>query len=200
MLKKYLESYIRENKVDILIVITLLLIGLVIGAGIYFCVRDNVKLEAIDSIKQVLDISKEETYVKTNIILNGVKRDLLLIGILTILSVTLFGKWIIYFITVLKGVSIYIYVTLLFNIFGVWWGLLINLLLVILVNLIYIPAFIYLIVNYLVVNFNIFKAKVNAGSIYKTVLSVLSSFVLMISSNVIEQIASTVVLNIYSKL
>lgn len=200
MFKKYLESYIRENKVDILIVTTLLLIGLVIGIGIYFFVSNNVKLVAIDSIKQVLDISKEETYIKTNIILNGIKIDLILIGILIVFSVTLFGKWIIYFITVLKGVSTSIYMAVLFNIFGFWWGLLVNLLLVILVNLIYIPAFIYLIVNFLAVNFNIFKAKINAVSIYKSVLSVILSFILMISSGVIEQIASTVVLNIYGKL
>lgn len=203
MLKKWFKEYIEINKRDILIVVGLILLGVIIGIGAYIFASDAVKDLAVSSVKQVFDISKSETYVKTNIIVNGMKADILLIFILAILSVTLFGKWIIYLIMILKGASLSLYTILLFNIFGPLWGIVTTLLLVILVNILYLPALIYLVVTFLEINFNVFKAKVsnlNVSTTYKVLLVIFLSFVIMFSSIVVEQIASGIVLNIYNKI
>lgn len=203
MLKKWIKEYIEVNKKEVLIIIGLLLLGVIIGVGIYIFVSSSTKALAITSVKEVFEISKESTYVKTNIVANGVKADILLILILGIASITLFGKWVMYMIVLLKGISLSIYTILLFNIFGFLWGSLVFILLVLLVNILYIPALIYLIVNFLEIHFNIFKTRItnlNVIEIYRILLAVFFSFVIMFSSIVIEQIASPIVLNIYTKI
>ena len=163
----------------------------------------EIKELAKTSVKDVFDISKEETYVKTNVILNGIKADVILILILAILSVTLFGRVGIDAIVFLKGISYSLYTILLFKIFGPLWGIIVSFLLVILVNIIYIPALIFVVVTFLEINFNLFKVKIqsfNVSMIYKAIFSIIMGFILMFSSVVLEQVLSTVVLNIYSKL
>ena len=163
----------------------------------------EIKELAKTSVKDVFDISKEETYVKTNVILNGIKADVILILILAILSVTLFGRVGIDAIVFLKGISYSLYTILLFKIFGPLWGIIVSFLLVILINMIYIPALIFVVVTFLEINFNLFKVKIqsfNVSMIYKAIFSIIMGFILMFSSVVLEQVLSTVVLNIYSKL
>lgn len=203
MLKKWIKEYIEINKREILIVIGLMLLGVIIGIGVYIFASSATKDLAIASVKEVFEISKQTTYVKTNVIANGVKADILLILILGISSVTLFGKWIIYTITLLKGMALSIYTILLFNVFGPLWGILVFILLVLLVNILYIPALIYLIINFLEVHFNVFKARINnlnVVEIYKVLMAIFFSFVIMFSSIVVEQLASSIVLNIYTKI
>ena len=84
MLKKWIKEYIEVNKKEVLIIIGLLLLGVIIGVGIYIFVSSSTKALAITSVKEVFEISKESTYVKTNIVANGVKADILLILILGI--------------------------------------------------------------------------------------------------------------------
>lgn len=203
MLKKWFKEYIEINKRDILIVVGLLLLGVIIGVGTYMFASDSVKMFVAGNVKEVFDISKSETYIKTNIIVNGIKSDIILILILAVLSVTLFGKWIIYLIMIVKGASLSLYTILLFNIFGPFWGLAATLLLVALVNILYIPALIYLVVSFLEVNFNVFKVRLsglNMSIIYKVLLIILLSFTVMFSSVIVEQIAGSMVLNIYNRI
>lgn len=202
MLKKWIKEYIAINKREILIVVGLLLLGIVIGIGAYVFSSSEIKQLAIESVKQVLDISKEDTYVKTNIIKNGIKINIITIILFAILSVTLFGKYFIQCLTILKGAAISLYTIVIFKVFGPLWGIVVVLLLVILVNIVYIPAFIYLVTAFLEVNFNMFKLnlKTRGYSVYKLLLGIFVSFVLMFSSVMIEQIVSSIVLNIYNKI
>lgn len=202
MLKKWIKEYIAINKREILIVIGLLLLGIVIGIGAYVFSSSEIKQMAIESVKKVLDISKEETYVKTNIIKNGIKTNLITICLLAGLSVMLFGKYVIYGLTILKGAAISLYTIVIFNVFGPLLGIVVTLLLVILVNILYIPAFIYLVVTFLEVNFNVFKIKLNSNgyNVYKLLLAVFVGSILMFSSVIVEQIVSSIVLNIYNKM
>ena len=139
----------------------------------------EIKELAKTSVKDVFDISKEETYVKTNVILNGIKADVILILILAILSVTLFGRVGIDAIVFLKGISYSLYTILLFKIFGPLWGIIVSFLLVILINMIYIPALIFVVVTFLEINFNLFKVKIqsfNVSMIYKAIFSIIMGF------------------------
>ena len=203
MLKKWIREYIEINKREILLIIIMLFVGVLVGIGAYLLSSTSAKELAITSVREVFDISKSETYISTNIILNGIKADTTLILVLSILSVTLFGRWVIYLIMMLKGAALSIYTILIFNVFGPLWGMLVFLLLVVLVNVLYIPALIYLTVGMLDVNFNIFKARLNSINslvVYKLILTVIMSFVIMFSSIVVEQVLSSVALNIYTKI
>lgn len=203
MLKKWFKEYVEINKREILMIICLMMFGIIIGVGAYVFSGEEVKDMAICSVREVFDMSKSETYISTNIILNGIKSDAILISILAMLSVTLFGRWIIYLIMILKGAALSVYTILLFNLFGPLWGIVTFILLVLLVNILYIPALTYLTVSFLEVNFNIFKAKfsgVNVMGIYKVLLTIILSFIVMFSSIVVEQIVSNIALSIYTKL
>ena len=203
MIKKWLREYIQANKRDLIIVISFIILGIIIGVGLYIFSSTEVKQLAVNTVKEVFEISKDDSYIKTNIILNGIKENLILILILGILSVTLFGKWVTYIIVTLKGVSISFYTILLFNIFGPWWGILTSILLVVLVNIIYLPAFIFLVVMFLDINFNVFKAKIkgtNLPLLYRGLVGIIVSCIIMFSSIIVEQISSSIVLNIYTKL
>lgn len=201
--KKWLKEYFLNNKQDILMVVSLILIGVIIGVVVYIFSGNEVKSVAINCVKEVFEISKSETYVKTNIVVNGIKADIVLIFVLFFFTLTLFGKYLIYFIMLLKGVAISIYTAILINIFGVLWGSLVVFMLVILVNILYLPALIYITVAFLEINFNLFKARINslnALNITKVILAVIAGFMVMFSSTVVEQIVSSIVLNIYGKI
>lgn len=203
MFKKWIREYIEINKREILLIIIMLFVGVLVGIGAYLLSSTSAKELAITSVREVFDISKQETYVRTNIILNGIKADAILIIVLAILSVTLFGRWGIYLIMMLKGAAISVYTILIFNLFGPLWGIVTFFLLVFLVNILYIPALIYLTVALLELNFNIFKARLNSVNtigVSRLIVTVIFSFIVMFSSVVVEQIVSSIVLNIYTKI
>jgi len=189
MVKKWLKEYINRNIYDILIIIIMLGIGIIIGIGIYTFASDTTKELLVTSAKNIFEISKYEEYIKTNIIINGLEMNVLLLIILAVSSITLFGKYLIYLIVILKGTAISIYIVILFKIFGIGYGLITTFLNVILVNLIYLPAFIFITVLFLEINFNIFKTKKNNTTILEK-LSMLSkiggTFIVIFSSIVVE--------------
>lgn len=173
------------------------------GIGIYFLTNANTTNELILSIKEIFDISLEGKILKTNVILNGVKINLTLILIMLFFSITLIGRWFIYITTIFKGAAIGIYSCIMFSIFGWWWGILIALLLVVLVNLVYIPAYIYLTTTLLAFNFEIFNTRKDSTNLYcivKMLTKVIVAFIFMFSSSILEQLLTNVVFKIYTKI
>lgn len=203
MLKKWFGEYIQINKSEIVAVLIYLIIGILIGLGIYAFLSGDIKEMLVAEAKEVFDISKSSSYVKTDVLKNGIKANVLLVVIMAMFAVMLFGRLGIYLIVLLKGMALGIYTILLFNIFGPLWGIVTMLLLVILVNVLYLPAFIYLVISFLGINFNIFKTGVrslNLVEMYRLLVPTIISFSIIFSSIVVEQIASGIVLNIYTKL
>jgi len=203
VIKKLFKEYVLENKYDLCMIVMLLIIGFVCGIGIYCLANANTTNELISSIKQIFDISLEGKILKSNVILNGIKINLTLILILLFFSITLIGRWFIYVTTILKGAAIGIYTCIVFSIFGFWWGLLTMLLLVVIVNLVYIPAYIYLTTTLLAFNFEIFNTKKDSTNLYciaKMLTKAIAAFVFMFSSGIVEQLLTNVVFQIYGKL
>lgn len=203
MIKKLFKEYVLENKYDLCMIVMLLIIGAVCGIGIYFLTNANTTNELISSIKEIFDISLEGKILKSNVILNGIKINLTLIFVLLFFSITLIGRWFIYVTTILKGAAIGIYTCIIFSIFGFWWGILTVLLLVVLVNLVYIPAYIYLTTTLLAFNFEIFNTKKHSTNLYciaKMLTKVISSFIFMFSSGILEQLLTNIVFQIYTKI
>lgn len=191
-----------NNKYEVIVFSFIVLVGIVIGISTFLVAEDNTRRIATEAVTGVLDLSAKEEFIKADIILNGLKSNFIFITILFIFAMTLFGKWGIYISMLIKGIALGIYASVLFNVFGFGYGLLVNILLVLLVNIIYIPALIYICVSLYNLNFDIFKMRngVNiSSSIIKSIFEVFTGFILIFSSIILEQIMSTVMLNIYTK-
>ncbi len=191
-----------NNKYEVIVFSFIVLVGIVIGISTFLVAEDNTRRIATEAVTGVLDLSAKEEFIKADIILNGLKSNFIFITILFIFAMTLFGKWGIYISMLIKGIALGIYTSVLFNVFGFGYGLLVNILLVLLVNIIYIPALIYICVSLYNLNFDIFKMRngVNiSSSIIKSIFEVFTGFILIFSSIILEQIMSTVMLNIYTK-
>lgn len=203
MIKRWIKNYLIDNKYEVLLFCTIVIIGITIGITTFLVSSEKTQGIGVEAVTGVLNLSVKEEFIKANIIADGIKSNLILLLILFILSITLFGKWGIYAVMFIKGVGIGIYTVVLFNVFGLWWGLLVNIMLVLFVNLIYMPALIYIGISLVNFNFDLFKIR-NDGLTSKKLLRVIAnlmiSFVFMFSSIILEQILSTVMLNIYSKI
>lgn len=202
MVKKWIKNYLMNNKYEVLVFSFIILTGVIIGITTFLVANDETRRIATEAVTGVLDLSAKEEFIKADIVLNGLKSNLIFITILFIFAMTLFGKWGIYICMLIKGISLGIYTSVLFNVFGFGYGLLVNILLVLLVNIIYIPALIYICVSLYNLNFDIFKMRngVNiSSSIIKSIFEVFTGFILIFSSIILEQIMSTVMLNIYTK-
>lgn len=203
MFKKIIKEYILNNKYDIYLLLCILLVGIFIGILGYIFLTYEMKTEFVYEIKNIFNLSKESGYVKTSVIVEGIKTNLLLIIFLVFLSITLVCRAGIYLITLIKGMSLGLYTCAIFTIFGFFKGLLVFLLLVIIINIIYMPAYFYISTKLINFNFEIFKSKrdsINMLSVSKTLLSVLVGFFIMFSSTIFEQIFSKIVINLYRTL
>lgn len=203
MIKKWFKQFILENKFDICTVAMLLIIGFICGIGIYFIVNDNTTNDLLNTVREVFNLSAEEKIVKSNVIMNSLKLNLMLVLLLLFFSITLIGKWCIYFVTIFKGVAVGMYTSILFAIFGFWWGLVAVLLLVVLVNIVYIPTYIYISTTLLAFNFELFNTKKDTTNLYcvtKTLTKLAVSFAFVFSSGILEQVLTNVVFKIYEKI
>lgn len=200
MVKKWLKEYINKNIYDILIVLVMLSLGIVVGVGIYMFAPEPSKELLVSSARSIFEMSKDNIYIKSNIIINGLEMNAILLIILLISSITLYGKYVIEFVTILKGAAISIYAILLFKIFGLGYGILAVMMLVVLVNLIYLPAFMYLIIAFLEINFCIFKTKISEPTMLEKIGilgKIIGAFIVMFSSVVVEQVLSSVTLSMF---
>ena len=153
----------------------------------------------ITEATEVFKISASKEYLETNVVVNGIKTNIVLICILAIASVTLFGRYVIEMLSLIKGAMLSIYAAVLFNVFGVGYGIAAVLLLVVLVNVIYLPAYIFLSVMFMEIHFNIFKKRSGVTSL--EMISYLGkgilSFIVIFSSIIAEQVASLVALKLF---
>ncbi len=199
MLKKVLNEYVYQNKKIIIGIFVCILIGVLSGIVIYLLsgkeVKQNLTTQMTDSIK----FSDNGEYIKTEIIYNGIRNNVIYILIMFGLSIMLYGSLVIYILYILKGISIGIYMATLFSIFGFWWGLLVFLLLVVLVNVVYLPAIVFIGVT--LINYNLsvmeYRSEVkNVINLSKIVFNTCFGIIIIFSSIIVEQLMSNIVIKI----
>lgn len=203
MFKRYFKEYILKNKYDLTVLLIMLITGIMVGIGIYIFSDASIKEEVIHKATEVFKLASSKEYIETNVVANGIKTNIILLAILLISSVTLFGRYVIEMLMLLKGAMLSTYSMVLFNVFGVGYGILVVLLLVVLVNLIYIPAYLFLSLLFMEIHFNIFKTKqssLNTLEVFGNTIKILIGFVFMFSSVILEQMASLVALKVFLKL
>ena len=201
MFKRYIHKYIKENRNEIFIIAIMLIVGIISGIIMFALIRNESIDILIESMNETLSLSTNKSFVKMSIVLNAAKNNALLIVVMLFLSITLIGRGCIYAFTLLKGIILGIYTCILLQIFGIGYGALVVLMQVILVNVIYIPAYIYLAVELILFNLDLFKIRTSGINLYtKLATKIGAVFVVMFSSSIIEQIFTNISLNLYSKL
>lgn len=196
-MKEYLKVYIEENYKVIKIIGICFLIGLVVGIIAFGFVNDGVKNEFITSLKNTLDLSKNNNFESINIIKNGIVANFILLFIIYFCSITLIAPILICMVTFFKSFSIGLYIPIIFNVFGASKGIIVTILLIVLPNLLYIPAFLFSATNAIKFHYSLFERK-ESGILFnfmKELVYIFIAFSIIILSVVVEQLVSLNVIN-----
>lgn len=195
----YIKEYVNDNFKSIVVLLFCIIIGLVVGIFIYQLTSEDIKLELTKTLTQTLEKTKKENFQGINIIKNGMISNIILIAIIYFSSITLIAFGIVSGVNLFKGFAIGLYIPTLFQVFGFGNGILALFLLVIVPNIIYIPAFVYISVNSLKLNYNILDKSnnKNISLIFKECGKLIMGFSVIALSVIIEQFLCLGVINIY---
>ena len=199
MLKKLINEYVYKNKKIVIGLFVCITIGIISGLAIYLLSSGDIKDNLSNQMTDAIEVSDNAEYIKTEIIYNGIRNNVIFILIMFGLSIMLYGSLLIYFLYILKGISIGIYVATLFSIFGFWWGLLVILLLVVLVNVVYLPAIAFIGVTLINYNLDIMEYRNESKKVInfsKVIFNVSMGLLVIFSSIIVEQLMSNIVIKI----
>ena len=200
-MKKYLRNYIEENFKILCIIFFCIIIGLVVGIIFYNVINPTLKEEIIKSMRQTLELTKQENFTGINVIRNGMVANAVLVMIIYLISLSLIAPYLMSVLSISKGLAIGVYIPTLFQIFGPSKGIVALLLLVVLPNLIYIPAYMYISANSLRFNYGIIsKENSRTSLVVKESVKLLIGFSIMFLSIVIEQFTTLGVISLYGSI
>ena len=203
MLKNILKEYVLENKKIVIGLFVCILIGAIAGIVIYKFSGKEEKDILVSQMTEAIELSKDGSFIKKDVIYNGIRNNLGYIFFLFVFSIMLYGTVFIYILYVIKGISIGIYIGTLFSIFGAWWGLLVVLLIVVLVNIVYLPAIVFIgttLINYNLAVLDYRKDVRKMVSLSKVVFKVLLGIMVIFSSIIVELLMSNFVIKISNNL
>ena len=195
----YLGEYIKENIKIISVLFLCVIIGLVVGMLVYKVIPSNSNIELINTLKNTLEYTKQEDFAGINVIKNGVISNSILVAIIYFSSITLIAPFIVCIMNFVKGLAIGLYIPTIFYVFGLGNGILVLLLLVVIPNLVYLPAYIYLSINSLKFHYELFEIKEEGkiGLTLREILKIVLGFSVIILSVILEQLLSYGVIKIY---
>lgn len=196
-MKNYLLNYLKENSKILKILLICLTVGITCGIITYNCLASEIKNELILSIKSTLDLANSNEYEGINVLKNGIISNMFLVMIVYLFSITLIAPFCICGVNIIKGFSIGIYLSTLFSIFGFGKGLLSLFLIIILPNIIYLPAYMYMCCNSINLHYLILESNNKLSIFFKEAYKIIISLSLIILSIVIEQLSSFGVIGLY---
>ena len=195
----YLREYVKENIKIISVLFLYISIGFVVGLIVYKFIPSESKIELVNTLKNTLEYTKQDNFSGINVIKNGVISNSILVVIIYFSAITLIAPGIVCIMNFIKGFAIGLYIPTLFYVFGFGHGILALLLLVILPNLVYLPAYIYLSINAIKFHYSLINGE-NESKIrltIKEVCKVVLGFSVIILSVILEQLLSYGVIKIY---
>lgn len=196
-MKKYLKEYIYENLKSIIIILAFIIIGLVVGIISFNISNEDIKTEIISTVRNTLDISKNENFEGINILFNSIGTNLFVISIIYFSAITLIPKIIINIVSFFKGISLGLYIPILFYIFSIGDGILSLIFLIILPNIIYIAAYIYMCNNSILFHNKVIEHGIKLSIVCVEFFKIVITLALFIASVILEQIGIFVVINNY---
>ena len=198
-MKKYLINYIEKNIKNILVIVSFMVIGVILGIVAFNVTNEEIKNLVITEVNNTLNIAKENNYEGVNLVLNELKYNIILIAIIYIFSFTFIPNILVNITSFLKGAKIGFVISLGIKILGVGNGLLFSLLVCILPNIIYIPAYIYVFNNVLLLNNSIINEGIKLGVFSIEVVKIIISLSNILLGILIEQICFSPAIAIYFK-
>lgn len=202
-MKAYIGKYISDNKKSISILLMCLVVGLVAGLMVFQFLNEGTRNELVNSIHKTLDLTKQEGFEGINVIKNGLFSNFLMLVLLYLSAITLIAPGLVCIIDGLKGFTLGLYISSIFQVFGVGNGILVTLLLVVLVNIVYLPAFLYLCCNAIHFHYSLTEGSHNQsklGVMLKEGYFALLGFSVMFLSVIMEQFLSLAVICIYQNM
>lgn len=199
MLKKLIGEYVYQNKKIVVGLFICITIGVISGLAIYLLSNNDIKDNLSNQMTDAIKLSDNGEYIKTEIIYNGIRNNVIYILIMFALSIMLYGSLLIYLLYIIKGVSIGIYIATLFSIFGFWWGLLVILLLIVLVNVVYLPAISFVGVTLINYNLDIMEYRNESRKVInfsRVIINISTGLLVIFSSIIVEQLMSNIVAKI----
>ena len=197
---EYIKEYVKDNFKSIIVLLSCIIIGIVVGIFVFCFMNDGTKNELIKTLNETLSYTKDENFQGINVIKNGMTSNFILVIILYFASITLIAPGLVCIINAFKGFAIGLYIPTLFQVFGFGNGILALFLLVIMPNIVYVPAFIYLSINS--INFHshitmIIGSGNKIGVIIKEIYKLILGFSIISLSVIMEQLLSLGVIHIY---
>ncbi len=194
-----IQKYIRENISIILKILFIYFIGVAVGIIIF--IFTDIKTEYINIVSGVFEGVKSDNFEGINVIANGIKNNIIYIGILYFSLITIIAPLIICFFVFLKAIVTGIYLCTLYSVFGVFNGILVSLISVIIPNIFSLIGYIIICTNVI----NLFKLisqgeKVDIKQVLKHLYFLLISISLISFSIVLEQLMTGVSLKIYTNI
>lgn len=194
-----IQKYIRENISTILKILFIYFIGVAVGIIIF--IFTDIKTEYINIVSGVFESVKSDNFEGINVIANGIKNNIIYIGILYFSLITIIAPLIICFFVILKAIVTGIYICTLYSVFGIFNGILVSIVSVI------IPTF-FSLIGYVIICTNIinlFKLisqgeKADIKQLLKHFYFLLISISLISFSIVLEQLMTGVSLKIYTNI
>lgn len=199
MLKNVVKEYIYQNRKIVIGLLICILIGVLSGFTIYNFSSDDIKGKLVDQLSDSIRVSGEGEFVRKDVIYSGIKNNIVIIIAMFLFSIMLYGTLLIYLIYIIKGIALGVYIGTLFGMFGFWWGLLAIILLVILVNIVYIPSLIFIGTTFINYNLNVleYRGEINkVQSLSNVFVKVLFGVMIVFSSIIVEQLTSNIVIKI----
>ena len=204
MLKSFVSKYIEKNREIILKLGFITLVGFICGIAIYLMINSEIRDELRSQMVKALEISKEKEYIGVNIIYNGIKNNIVFILIVAMSCIVMYGYLLLYSCYLVKGISLGLYTCFLFNIFGVWYGMLEVLIMVILVNAICLPSLFGIGEIFINRSKSMLGGKVNLlynnKDKYINLLKIVLYIVIVFSSVILEQLMTGITINIYKNI
>ncbi len=194
-----IQKYIRENISTILKILFIYFIGVAVGIIIF--IFTDIKTEYINIVSGVFEGVKSDNFEGINVIANGIKNNIIYIGILYFSLITIIAPLIICFFVFLKAIVTGIYLCTLYSVFGVFNGILVSLISVIIPNIFSLIGYIIICTN----EINLFKLisqgeKVDIKQVLKHLYFLLISISLISFSIVLEQLMTGISLKIYTNI
>lgn len=197
-MNKNIQKYIAENFSTIVKILVIYAIGIVIGLVLFNF--QSVKNEYLDVMRNILDMTKQENFEGINIIANGLKNNIIFISLLHLSLLTFVAPMLVLLFVILKAIVTGIYIATLFSIFGFFKGIAAIFLGIVLPLLLSLMGYVVICTNIIRIFSSIRNGNFELKDIVKYIYWLIISFSLISFSLVIEQLMTTVILNIYSNI
>jgi uncharacterized membrane protein SpoIIM required for sporulation len=201
-MRKYIVTFIEDNKQSIITLGACIIIGLVVGIILYFFIDNNTKIQMTDNIQKTFDLSKDKNFENINIIKNGIVTNFVTIIVIIISTLTIIAPVVVCAIYFLKGFSLGLYICVLFSILNAGSGMIATFVYVLIPNLFLLPILVYIGTNAINFHYEVTgkdEGKLKLTSFIKFMYQILLGLPFIFLSIILEQLMSGLVIYLYTK-